>query len=327
MCREQMRRLDLATERHWRAAADRARWRLHSNLLLFQSQLAQSLTELSPGAAFQQIPTQQTIYEELLALRGEFDDIELDLRSNTLSVLTEEITLEGVYLGKFRIELPWNDLVSPYPYRVVAETPNPSESRSGVTHPHVNDDVLCEGDAGPALRHALRTGRLCDFFQIVWQTLQTYNGDSAYVSLDEWTGQSCHACGSHVHEDESSYCDHCEATICGECGTSCSHCGESGCDGCIAWCSHCHENCCSTCMKRCTTCNQLRCPDCRTNSPCKDCHVPDPDSDTNDDDDSHGDTNDDTELHPESDPLAIEIPPPTDTPVQPDRVGKVAVSA
>ena len=168
MCREQMRRLDLATERHWRAAADRARWRLHSNLLLLQSRLAQSLTELSPGAAFQQIPTQQTIYEELLALRGEFEDFELDLRTNTLSVSTDEITLKGVYLGRFRIELAWNDLASPYPYRVIAETPNPSESRSGVTHPHVNDDVLCEGDAGPALRHALRTGRLSDFFQIVW---------------------------------------------------------------------------------------------------------------------------------------------------------------
>ena len=80
-------------------------------------------------------------------------------------------------------------------------------------------------------------------------------------------------------------------------------------------------------MKRCTTCNQLRCPDCRTNSPCKDCHVPDSDDDTNDDDDSQGDTHDDTELHPESDPVAIEIPPPTDAPIQPDRVGKVAVSA
>ena len=50
-------------------------------------------------------------------------------------------------------------------------------------------------------------------------------------------------------------------------------------------------------------------------------------SDTNDDDDSQGDTHDDTELHPESIPLANEIPPPTDAPVQPDRVGKVAVSA
>ncbi len=34
MCREQMRRLNPATVRSWCAAADRARWRLHSNLLL-----------------------------------------------------------------------------------------------------------------------------------------------------------------------------------------------------------------------------------------------------------------------------------------------------
>jgi hypothetical protein len=43
-------------------------------------------------------------------------------------------------------------------YRVIAKDAHPAESRENVTHPHVMDEVLCEGDGKHGIRRALSEG-------------------------------------------------------------------------------------------------------------------------------------------------------------------------
>ena len=51
--------------------------------------------------------TAHDIYQDLVALRQEFEELDYDLRERRLSVVTEPIVLEGVYLGPFEIRLQW----------------------------------------------------------------------------------------------------------------------------------------------------------------------------------------------------------------------------
>ena len=170
------------------------------------------------------------------------------------------------------------------PYIIIPESPHYPGSRSDVPHPHVLGERLCEGDASAPLAHALRTGRFSDYFQIIQQTLASYNSESPYVSLSAWYGANCHACGDHVSDDaESYYCEDCEATVCAGCSRACDHCGHSGCDACLPNCPACGSGNCSSCLKRCDGCSKLRCPDCLTNSLCEECHAAtDPDEETTD---------------------------------------------
>src|SRR4029078_3338290 len=99
-----------------------------------------------------------------------------------LSVITEAILLDGVYLGPFEIQLNWSrapdsDRIC---YRVMAEDPHPAESRDNVTHPHVMDELLCEGDGKHAIRLALSEGRLLDFFTLVAGLLRTHQPESPF---------------------------------------------------------------------------------------------------------------------------------------------------
>ena len=57
---------------------------------------------------------------------------------------------------------------------MIALDPSPAASNSETTHPHVQTNQLCEGDGRSAIRHAMREGRLLDFFVLVRQILQTY---------------------------------------------------------------------------------------------------------------------------------------------------------
>jgi hypothetical protein len=62
----------------------------------------------------------------------------------------------------------------------------PSSCRAEVTHPHVLDDHLCEGEGRQAIHAALTAGRLVDFFHLVKGILETYNEDSPYEALSDW---------------------------------------------------------------------------------------------------------------------------------------------
>ena len=150
------------------------------------------------------MPKLSLVVEELTQVQQEFGDLEFNKAEDTISVVTEPITLEDVYLGPFRIQLELNKLSELYQggaYHVIALEPNLAATDASVTHPHVSNDRLCEGDGYAAIRAALEQGRLCDFFTLVRSILNTYSPDSPYVRLDEWDSTPCYECGYVMNSD------------------------------------------------------------------------------------------------------------------------------
>src|SRR5262249_5986414 len=126
------------------------------------------------------------LYRDLIVVQSEFAGFEYDPDIHLLAVTTEPIRLEEIELGSFQIRLNYRRLADPQPYNVVALDPNPAASNNSITHPHINDERVCEGDARSAIARALAEGRLGDFFTIVDRLLHTYAPGRAYVELDSW---------------------------------------------------------------------------------------------------------------------------------------------
>ena len=214
------------------------------------------------------------VYRDLLALRSEFADLDIDLKANEVAVTTDTITLEDVLLGRFQIRLDWNCIGrTRQPYRVIALDPHPAAKNEDVTHPHVQDEHLCEGEGQAAIAAALAEGRLYDFFLLVSQVLHTYGRGSAYVELDRWQNVPCDDCGNSIEPDERNYCHRCDATLCGECSYPCQGCDESFCSGCLNRCSVCGREYCWACLSACSACGKQCCDNCcNERSLCRRCH-------------------------------------------------------
>ena len=211
------------------------------------------------------------ILPELLALFDEFEDVEFIAKKKLIRCTTDPIELSDVQLGRFDIELDLRYIGQSNAYRVVARDANPATTCDSTTHPHVQSERLCEGEATAPIRNALRSGRLCDFFVIVRQTLQTYNRDSAYISLDDWDGVECHDCGSNVDESEVYRCEECEHSLCCGCSIGCERCSDSHCDGCIEPCEGCEDRVCAACLSSCERCDEKFCSHCLEEDLCDDC--------------------------------------------------------
>lgn len=265
-------RLQTAEHHRWDSSAQVVARQLHAQLKCCAVQIATTLATLELRFASSDAPSQAVLYEELLALRNEFEGCVVDLRNRTLSVVTEPIVLEEVELGPFRIVLHWDPVLAHVsPYTVQAIHPCCPEGRSDITHPHVTRDRLCEGDAKQVLRQVLRSGRLTDFFQIIIRVLHTYNSHSPYASLDEWEGIDCQACGAHTAH-ESSYCNVCESQVCDGCSGYCSYCDTSACETCLSCCARCDQSCCPNCADVCRECGEKVCPRClNTHQLCQEC--------------------------------------------------------
>lgn len=219
-------------------------------------------------------PKLSVLVDELNQLQEEFGSLELENAQNTISVITEPITLEDVHLGSFRIQLELNKLSELYqssPYYVVALNPNPAATDETVTHPHVTNEKLCEGDAALAIRKALEQGRLCDFFTIVRSILNTYSPDSPYVPLHDWDGVSCYECGYVTDSENSYYCSFCDNSFCEECCSCCHICYETICNGCSQLCESCEESTCPNCINECAGCGLLFCNSCLEEELCSTC--------------------------------------------------------
>lgn len=209
---------------------------------------------------------------ELVALTRDFDDVEHLPGPNLLCAVTPLIDLEGVALGRFRIELELGRLPQTNCLRVVALDPHPAESDSSVTHPHVRDQRLCAGDGDAPLRQALAQRRLYDAYVLVRQILQSYGPDSAYVALDRWHGSRCEDCGASLPADESTYCQACETLVCFDCSSSCERCDRGFCGGCLSDCPSCGHTTCHNCQEACAACRREVCLDCRHPQDCELCH-------------------------------------------------------
>ena len=220
------------------------------------------------------IPTLADLVAEMLQMEEEFEHFSFNLAEKTISVTTKSIVLEDISFGPFEIKLLLHDfgrLYTERPYLVIALDPNPAGTDDNVTHPHVSDERLCEGDGHTVIGKALEQGRLYDFFTMVIGVLENYNPDSPYVPLSDWAGYSCYDCGRTIGSDESYYCESCDNDFCDHCSSYCQKCDTTICLGCAQVCPGCEEPVCSRCTMVCKECEETFCKDCITNGLCQGC--------------------------------------------------------
>ncbi len=273
-CDRLIRKRQQAQRRGWDSAALKLERELKSGAAQLIQQLTTLHGELSSDASQQQISSVRELYAELWSLEEEFGELHLNLRAQTISVMTEPIELEGVYLGPFEICLDYGNQKtdgSLY-YRVIARQPHPAFTNDCVTHPHVQSEVVCEGDGRLAIRRSLEQGRLFDFFTMVSSLLRTYNSDSPYVALSDWDSVECTECADVIAANEQTRCDNCEITLCTGCARDCSDCDCPFCHECLSYCDGCHGHCCSSCLQQCIQCHADCCQRCLLeNERCSDC--------------------------------------------------------
>jgi hypothetical protein len=241
-------RLRKVQSRGWQAAAREVIADVEFETQLLMSKLKTFHKELGALPKQSRMCSPGQIAADLAALADEFASVRIDLQARTITVQTEPIELEGLWLGPFDICLWWERLGVRRPYEVIAIKPQRPRKDEQVTHPHVRDNQLCEGDAVGPIKGALADGRLFDFFVLVRQTLETYNSASPYVSIDDWQGIRCHDCGSHLDTDDACTCETCDGQICDGCTISCHDCGRYACNDCTGVCSTCDFSFCHHCL-------------------------------------------------------------------------------
>lgn len=278
-CRTLVRQIRRAQLKGWHLAADDLRLDLGYALTSLTGYLIELKQRLDTAHTDSGTTTARDLYEDLKALEEEFQVVSYSRKDRTFSVHTEPIELDGLELGSFEVRLDVSQLAADSNYRVVALEPNPSSSRPEVTHPHVMDEVLCEGEGRQAIRRALAEGRLVDFFQLVAGVLRSYNDESPFVALDEWHDQRCCDCGQMTNDDYGLSCSTCGDWVCGECEVSCGGCGDGHCTHCLARCSICEDSYCRHCLRSCLGCRQAVCSQCLLRDErCLNCHEENEDS-------------------------------------------------
>ena len=274
----------LARQRGWHLANKVLYGELVGSLQRFQYELNKSLGKVATHRPFRKSSSPADIFRDLRALRREFDDVEIDIEEQEISVTTDPIVLEHIDFGRFDIRLAWKEIGSvKQPYRVVALDPRPAARNESVTHPHVQDECLCEGDGRAAVASALADSRIYDFFTLVSQILHTYGRGSAFVEIDRWDGAVCEECGDTMDEDERYCCQYCDSTLCSSCAVSCNGCQNSYCSECRRSCAACGEDYCSSCLAVCRRCRKRFCNACVTEGLCPSCHSQTHEEDQDDD--------------------------------------------
>ena len=267
------RLLGKARRRGWHGAARQVIRRLRTSLPETTRELS-ALTYTFDRLDDPPIPGWRDLFDELNHLADEFGGYTFVAASRTLSVTTEPIELEDVYLGPFEIELDLGrlaDVEHRAPYRIIAVDPHPATGNESVTHPHVSQQQLCAGEAVTSIRAALLSGRIADFCLLVRAVLANYNPESPYVELADWQGVLCEDCGGRVHEDERIRCEHCETVACNDCTQTCASCGYCFCGNCVSLCPNCEEDVCTHCTAACIACRRRVCIGCLDDQRCPDC--------------------------------------------------------
>ena len=265
-----LRRIRKAGDRQWSAALENIRHEALAALAEMGDWIVGCRGVLNPRIERPGVSSVGDIYRDLVSLRDEFPKVAVEFSDSSVSVTTEPIVLDDIYLGPFEIKLNWADAGDSLSYEVFACDPYPPTTADNVTHPHVESNHLCEGDGGPLISQALQQGHLMDFFLIVRQILETYNSSSAYVQLDQWSGRPCSDCGDHYDEESGVCCPDCESEVCDACSRSCQSCGSDYCGECLPSCMRCCDSTCNNCLKTCSGCDESVCEGCL--EICSDCH-------------------------------------------------------
>jgi hypothetical protein len=263
------RRIEKARRHGWHLAAHALRGELSTAVRSFQTEVGRFLSaENTQAREATPPPTLGSIVEELAQLRAEFEHVEIRTKQRSTSATasmvvvahTQQIVLEGVALGPFAIELHVTRLdkgIDSDCFNCVALDPNPASSNEDVTHPHVQSNSLCVGDASAAITQALRQGRINDAFCLVRSVLHTYNPHSPYVTLDAWSGSPCPDCGRSVGSESLYYCESCGNDYCDDCIGSCDLCDQSACSGCLERDPVSRQRCCPGCRHTCDHCHRV----------------------------------------------------------------------
>ncbi len=264
----------LAQRRGWQLANKVVHRDLVDSLRQLQYEIDESLRKVVTRRPARLNSSPAEIFRDLRTMEREFGDVKIDFAEQELSITTDLVVLEEIDLGRFTIRLHCPQICCvTQPYRVVALDPHPAARNSSVTHPHVQDERLCEGDGRAAVASALADGRLHDFFTLVSQILHTYGKGSAFVELDRWDGALCSECGDSMNEDDRYCCQHCDSTLCSSCAVVCHGCRDSYCSDCCRQCAACEEDFCSSCLTICRDCRQRFCSDCLDEELCPSCHA------------------------------------------------------
>ncbi|QDT36887.1 hypothetical protein [Stratiformator vulcanicus] len=261
-CRDSLRLSNRARLLKHPLAALRLRRQFRGRLINLIDVLDDQRRQLNEEFAGQRLMSPYEIALDLKALEHDFPEVEIDFGSCIISVTTEPVELEGLYLGPFRVKFCWKSLARSQPYIVEALDPHPAACDSDCYHPHVQNGALCEGDARLAIAKAIAEGRLADFFQIVGSVLATYNSASPYVSVEDWDRPecSCGDCGSGIDEEDAWGCEGCSTTICDGCRERCVDCDGIYCAACVTSCDgECGERLCRGCAED----GEGYCKDCR----------------------------------------------------------------
>ena len=254
--------------RGWRGPAEWYCAQYEYSMRSFQARLEACRREVELAYRSVGIASFGDIWNDLLALHDEFEEVEYRSKDCCLSVTTAPIILEDVNLGRFKIILRWDRPHERMDYSVVALNPNPCQTDNRTTHPHVHDESLCEGEGELAIQNALAQLRLYDFFVLVHQVLQTYNADSAYARLDAWSGSPCRDCGATIRHDEGAWCGQCEGDVCDDCRSRCNQCDRTLCSECGDLCQSCKEVFCVGCLSTCPQCDRSQCAACLDEQAC-----------------------------------------------------------
>ncbi len=280
------RQLVWARERGWRLAEKALLRQLADTVQRLQLELEGGGRRVEARCRPRPAIRPADIYRDIVALDQEFSGLDIDLSSHELAVTTDSIVLEGIELGAFEICLDWSQIgAAQQPYCVVALDPHPAARNEEVTHPHVQDQHLCEGDGRSAIAGALAAGRVYEFFVLVSQVLHTYGQGSAYIELDKWDGVLCDDCGDQVDDEDRYGCQACGNALCPTCALSCQHCQDTYCGECMRSCAACEENFCSSCLKVCSGCRKRFCEDCLEDGRCRSCQEKILEEDQDDDSD------------------------------------------
>jgi len=238
---------------------------LHRELIQKLDDLRRGVDDLRLGCAIPlPVPDLADWVGELRQLDEEFDGLEVDWKESILRVVTEPISLKGVELGPFALELAWKEVGAhpgPGSIAVRALEPNFASGKAGVTHPHVRDERICPGDAQSPVERALAAGRIGDAFALLRSVLRTYNPRSPFVPLDEWESTPCSDCGRRRSGDDRYSCDSCDVDLCEGCSRCCARCESYRCGDCLDQCTRCLDSCCSGCLES-TAPDQLLCTGC-----------------------------------------------------------------
>ncbi len=163
-----------------------------------------------------------------MQLQWEFGQIQVNHSEHWLGVTTPSITLKGVYLGSFAIQLSFERLACSPDYSaftVVALDPNqPSGDHGEVTHPHVRDATLCAGDATTPIADALFQGRFDRCLQPRQQCsahLQPAQPLRRVRTMVRGRGEDCGSCQA---SEELCSCGGCNRQLCESCIRSCERC-------------------------------------------------------------------------------------------------------